>query len=158
MKIRIIAVGKLKEAFLIRAQEEYLKRLQIYLKPEIIEVEDLPCSEKASPAQEDQVLKQEAALIKSRLFPKDYLITLDRRGQEMSSVDLAEFINQRTFFADPLVFIIGGSLGLAEELLKMARLNWSFSQLTFPHQLFRIMLLEQLYRAVKINKGEPYHK
>ena len=158
MKIRIIAVGKLKEAFFTMAQEEYLKRLKVYLKPEIIEVEDQPCSEKASPAQENLVLRQEAVLIKSRLSPKDYLITLDRRGQEMSSLDLAEFINQRALFDDPLVFIIGGSLGLDEELLKMAKLNLSFSKLTFPHRLFRVMLLEQIYRAVKINKGEPYHK
>lgn len=158
MKIRIIAVGKLKEVYYSKAQEEYLKRLKVYVKPEIIEVEDLACSEKASPGQEDLILKQEAVAIKSRLTPKDYLITLDRRGKEMSSLQLAEFINQRTFFGESLVFIIGGSLGLDEELLKTAKLNLSFSKLTFPHQMFRVMLLEQIYRAVKINRGEPYHK
>lgn len=158
MKIRIIAVGKLKEVYYRAAQEEYLKRLKVYLKPEIVEIEDLPCSEKASYAQEDMVLKQEAVAIKSQLAPKDYLITLDRRGKEMASLELAEFINQRAFFGEPVVFVIGGSLGLDEELLKTAKLNLSFSKLTFPHQMFRIMLLEQIYRAVKINRGEPYHK
>lgn len=158
MKIRIIAVGKLKEAYYTKAQEEYLKRLKVYLKPEIIEVEDLPCSEKSSPAQEELVLKQEAVAIKYQLSPKDYLITLDRRGKEMTSLELAEFINQRAFYGEPLVFVIGGSLGLDEELLKTAKLNLSFSKLTFPHQMFRVMLLEQIYRAVKINRGEPYHK
>lgn len=158
MKIRIIAVGKLKEPYYTKAQEEYLKRLKIYLNPEIIEVEDLPCAEKACRAQEEIVLKQEAVAIQSRLSPKDYLITLDRRGKEMTSLQLAEFINQRSFYGEPLVFVIGGSLGLDEELLKTAKLNLSFSKLTFPHQMFRIMLLEQIYRAVRINRGEPYHK
>lgn len=158
MKIRVIAVGKLKEAYYTKAQEEYLKRLKIYLKLEINEVDDLPCPEKASPALEELVLKQEAASIKNLLSPKDYVITLDRRGKEMSSLQLAEMLNQRAFYSDPLVFIIGGSLGLDEDLIKTAKLNLSFSQLTFPHQMFRIMLLEQVYRAVKINKGEPYHK
>jgi 23S rRNA (pseudouridine1915-N3)-methyltransferase len=158
MKIRIIAVGKLKEPFYCKAQEEYFKRLKIYVKPEIVEIEDLACAEKASPAQEELVIKQEGAAIKAQFSPKDYLITLDRQGKEMTSLQLAEFINQRSFFGEPLVFVIGGSLGLDKELLKMAKLNLSFSKLTFPHQLFRIMLLEQIYRAVKINKGEPYHK
>jgi 23S rRNA (pseudouridine1915-N3)-methyltransferase len=157
-QIRIITVGKLKEPYYAMAQAEYLKRLKVYLKLEINEVEDLPCSEKASSAQEDLVLKQEAAAIKNLISPKDYVITLDRRGKEMTSLQLAEFLNRRAFFSDPLVFIIGGSLGLDDELIKTAKLNMSFSQLTFPHQMFRIILLEQIYRAVKINRGEPYHK
>jgi 23S rRNA (pseudouridine1915-N3)-methyltransferase len=157
-QIRIIAVGKLKEPYYAMAQAEYLKRLKIYLKLELIEVDDLPSPEKASLAQEEAVLKQEAASIQSLISPRDFLVTLDRQGKEMTSLELAEFINQRTFYSEPLVFIIGGSLGLDDELIKTTKLNLSFSKLTFPHQLFRIMLLEQIYRAVKINRGEPYHK
>ncbi len=157
-RIRIITVGKLKEPYYTMAQAEYLTRLKVYLKLELIEVDDLPSSEKAGPAQEKAVLRKEAAAIKNVISPKDYVITLERRGKEMTSLQLAEFLNQRTFYSEPLVFIVGGSLGLDDELLKTAKLKLSFSKLTFPHQLFRIMLLEQIYRAVKINRGEPYHK
>ena len=157
-QIRIVAVGKLKEAYFSQAQAEYLKRLKIYGKLELVEVEDLPGAEKPSPGQIESVLKQEAALIKNYISPKDYLITLDRQGKELSSLEFADFLNQRAVYGEPLVFVIGGSYGLAEELVKLAKLNLSFSKLTFPHQLFRILLLEQIYRAVKINRGEKYHK
>ena len=125
-QIRIITVGKLKEPFYRKAEEEYLKRLKVYLKIDLAEVDDLPCPEKASAIQEEAVLKQEAISIQKLISAKDFVITLDRRGKEMTSPELAEFINQRTFYSDPLVFIIGGSLGLADELLRTAKLNLCF--------------------------------
>jgi 23S rRNA (pseudouridine1915-N3)-methyltransferase len=155
---RIIAVGKLKERYWREAQAEYLKRLQPYLKLELKEIADLPCPEGAGAAQEEQVRQGEATAIANMILPRSYLIVLDIQGKEMSSPDLAAFLAERQQTGRELTMVIGGSLGVAEELRKRADLRWSFSQLTFPHQLFRIMLLEQLYRAVKIRRGEPYHK
>ncbi|HEX3046943.1 MAG TPA: 23S rRNA (pseudouridine(1915)-N(3))-methyltransferase RlmH [Bacillota bacterium] len=157
-RIRIIAVGKVKETYLLQALQEYEKRLRPYLKLEFEEVGDLPCPEKASPAQEEQVLKQEGELIQGRLNPKDYLVVLDRQGQEMTSIEFADFLNQRISFGETVTFVIGGSLGLTKNIIQRAQLKLSFSRLTFPHQLFRVILLEQIYRAVKINRGEKYHK
>lgn len=157
-RIRIIAVGKLKEIYLLQAQAEYLKRLKPYLNLELVEVNDLPSPDGASPAQEQQIRAREGALIQNLLHSKEYLVVLDRQGKELSSLQLAAFFNERALASDPVTFVIGGSLGLADELIQSAQLNWSFSRLTFPHQLFRVMLLEQIYRAVKINRGEPYHK
>jgi 23S rRNA (pseudouridine1915-N3)-methyltransferase len=157
-RIRIIAVGKMKETYLLQAQAEYVKRLKLYINIEIEEVLDLPCPEGASPAQEEQVRQREGAAIKSLLRAREYVVMLDRQGKELSSLEFAGFLNDRAISSDSVTFIIGGSLGLADELIKSAQMNWSFSKLTFPHQLFRVMLLEQLYRAVKINRGEKYHK
>ena len=157
-RIRIITVGKLKESYLFQAQAEYGKRLKPYLTLEIVEVGDFSSADGASPAQEEQVKIRESAAIKNLLQPREYLVALDRKGKEFSSLEFAEFLNQRAIVSDPVTFVIGGSLGLSDELIKNAQLNWSFSKLTFPHQLFRVMLLEQIYRAVKINRGEPYHK
>jgi 23S rRNA (pseudouridine1915-N3)-methyltransferase len=157
-RVRMIAIGKLKETYLLQAQAEYVKRLKPYLNLELEEVSDLPSPDGASPAQEKQVRVREGASIKNLLRPKEYLVTLDRRGKELSSLEFAAFLNERAIVGDAVTFVIGGSLGLADELIKSAQLNWSFSKLTFPHQLFRIMLLEQIYRAVKINRREKYHK
>jgi Uncharacterized conserved protein len=158
MQMRIIAVGKLKEPYMLQAQVEYLKRLRLYVNLELSEVGDLPSPDKAGPAQEEQVRVREGASIQSLLHPKEYLITLDRQGKELSSPEFAALINERAMSGEPITFVIGGSLGLAGGLIQSAQFNWSFSRLTFPHQLFRVMLLEQIYRAVKINRGEPYHK
>lgn len=157
-RIRIIAVGKLKEDFYLSAQEEYMKRLRPYLKLEIVETSDLPCPERSTPAQEELVLKQEGALIRSKLRPGDFVAVLDRKGKEMDSLEFARFVQERLASGSPLAFIIGGSLGVDPELLGDAQLRLSFSKLTFPHQLFRVILLEQIYRAMKINRGEKYHK
>jgi 23S rRNA (pseudouridine1915-N3)-methyltransferase len=157
-RIRIIAVGKLKETYLLQAQAEYIKRLKPYLNLELVEVDDLPSHDGASPAQEEQVRVRESAAIKNLLNQREYLVTLDRQGKEFSSLEFAAFLNERALSSDPVTFVIGGSLGLADDFIKSAQMNWSFSKLTFPHQLFRVMLLEQIYRAVKINRGEPYHK
>jgi 23S rRNA (pseudouridine1915-N3)-methyltransferase len=155
---RIIAVGKLKEQYWVAAQAEYLKRLRPYMKLELKEVADLPCPDGAGAAQEEQVRQGEAALIENLILPKSFLAVLDIQGKVMSSPELAQFLTEQEMSGRELTFVIGGSLGLAEELRKKADFGWSFSQLTFPHQLFRIMLLEQLYRAGKIRRGEPYHK
>jgi 23S rRNA (pseudouridine1915-N3)-methyltransferase len=157
-RIRIIAVGKLKENYWQQAQAEYLKRLKPYIHLELVEVGDLPCSDGASAAQEQQVREREGVLIQNLLNTKEYLVTLDRQGKELSSLELASFLNERALSGEPLTFVIGGSLGLPDEFIKKANLNWSFGKLTFPHQLFRVMLLEQIYRACKINRGEKYHK
>jgi 23S rRNA (pseudouridine1915-N3)-methyltransferase len=157
-RIRIIAVGKLKENYWLQAQAEYLKRLKPYIHLELVEVSDLPSPDRASSAEEQQVREREGVMIQNLLHSKEYLVTLDRQGKELSSLEFAAFLNERALDGDPLTFVIGGSLGLAEGILKSAQLNWSFSKLTFPHQLFRVMLLEQIYRACKINRGERYHK
>lgn len=156
--IRMIAVGKLKESYFLQAQAEYLKRLAPYLKITIEEVNDLPCPEGASAAQEEQVRQKEGAAIRALLRPRDYLVTLDQQGREFSSLEFARFLKERAISADTVTFVIGGSIGLTEELTKNAQLNLSFSKFTFPHQLFRVLLLEQIYRAMKINRNEPYHK
>jgi 23S rRNA (pseudouridine1915-N3)-methyltransferase len=155
---RIIAVGKLKERYWREAQAEYLKRLRPYLRLELKEVDDLPCLEEAGAAREEQARQGEAATIANLILPRSFLIVLDIQGKEMSSPELAAFFEKRQQTGRELTMVIGGSLGVAEELKRRADLRWSFSKLTFPHQLFRIMLLEQLYRAVKIRRGEPYHK
>jgi 23S rRNA (pseudouridine1915-N3)-methyltransferase len=113
----------------------------------------LPCPEGASPAQEDQVRQSEAAVIANFILPKSFLVVLDIQGKEMSSPVLANFLEEQQQTGRELTLVIGGSLGLAEDLKRKADLRWSFSKLTFPHQLFRIMLLEQLYRAGKIMRG-----
>jgi 23S rRNA (pseudouridine1915-N3)-methyltransferase len=155
---RIITVGKLKEKYWQAAQAEYLKRLQPYLKLELKEVADLPCPDGAGGAQEEQVRQGEAVSIANLIVPKSFLIVLDIQGKEISSPELAEFLAGQEMLGRELTFVIGGSLGLAEALKQRADLRWSFSKLTFPHQLFRIMLLEQLYRGCKIRRGEKYHK
>ncbi|HOJ77230.1 MAG TPA: 23S rRNA (pseudouridine(1915)-N(3))-methyltransferase RlmH [Bacillota bacterium] len=156
--VRIIAVGKLKENYLKQAEAEYLKRLASYLKLEIKEIPDLPVPENASPAQEEQVKNGEGALIDNLILPKSYLVVLDIEGKQLTSMELARFLHERQVTAQDLTLVIGGSLGLVESIKAKANLRLSFSKLTFPHQLFRIMLLEQLYRACKINRGEKYHK
>lgn len=158
LQIKIIAVGKLKEAYFQAAQAEYLKRLKPYLKLEIKEVSDLPCPENYSSAQEKQVLEREGEGISRQLAAGEYLIAFDRMGRQLSSVKFAELVKEKEANGVPVTMVIGGSLGLADELLKKADLKLSFSEFTFPHQLFRVILLEQIYRASKINRGEPYHK
>lgn len=156
--IRVIAVGKLKEKYWQAAEAEYLKRLQSYMRLELKEVPDLPCPEGAGAAQEEQVRQREAALIENLILPRSYLIVLDIQGKELSSPELARFLEEHEISGRDLTLVIGGSLGLAEKLRQKADFRWSFSKLTFPHQLFRVMLLEQLYRGCKIRRAEKYHK
>ncbi len=158
MAIKIIALGKLKEDFWQKSQAEYLKRLKRLTKIEIIELPDLPCRDHASWTEEERVREEEAAQIKRFLGNGEYVVALERQGKDVTSLELAQFIQEKEVFSKNIVFVIGGSLGLAKSFCQEVNITYSFSALTFPHQLFRILLLEQLYRAYKINRNEPYHK
>ncbi len=150
--IKIICVGKIKEKFYREAIEEYVKRLTKYTKLEIIEVNDVDFDNK------DIVLDKEKENILKNLNDKDYIITLEIEGKEMTSIDLSKKIDNIFLNNSNITFIIGGSYGLHEEIKKISNYALSFSKFTFPHQLFRIILLEQIYRAFKIQKNESYHK
>lgn len=150
--IKIIVVGQLKEKYLKDAIAEYTKRIKKYTNLEIIEVKDEGLVEEA------KAIKLEAEKIKKHLGEKDYLITLEIEGREFTSVEFAKKLNDIFIESSNLVFLIGGSYGLADELKSKAKLHLSFSKMTFPHQLFRVLLLEQIYRAYKINNNESYHK
>jgi len=159
LQIKVVAVGKIKDKYLQAGIEEYIKRLKTYVKLEILELEDEPCLERFSPAEEVQVKLREGERILRRISPHDYCILLDVMGQEMDSVEFAGFLDDLTLKGNSrLVFVIGGSLGLGANVYARADYRWSFSKLTFPHQLIRLILLEQIYRANRISRGEPYHK
>jgi 23S rRNA (pseudouridine1915-N3)-methyltransferase len=159
MRVTIIAVGRLKEKYLKLGIEEYSKRLSRFCDLEILEVEDEQAPEKLSAAQELQLKKKEAERIEKRVRAGSLLILLDVAGEKPDSVALAEKF--RTFFlsgSSHLTFVIGGSLGLDAELVRKADYRLSLSNLTFPHQLARLVLLEQVFRAFKIMNHETYHK
>ncbi|MGI6108311.1 MAG: 23S rRNA (pseudouridine(1915)-N(3))-methyltransferase RlmH [Eubacteriaceae bacterium] len=158
MKIRVICVGKLKEKFFKSACEEYLKRLSAYAKVEIIELKDEKVPESYSEEEIRRVKEREGQKIleKAGTYPS---IALDPNGQEMISEKFADTLEQMMLSGDSTInFMIGGSNGLSEAVLQQSRMVLSFSQMTFPHQLFRVMLLEQIYRAFKIIRNETYHK
>jgi 23S rRNA (pseudouridine1915-N3)-methyltransferase len=159
MKISIITVGKLKEKYLKQGIDEYLKRLSAYAKVEIIEVADEKAPEHLSEAEMEEVKRKEGERILSNLSEDTYIITLEISGRMLSSEQLAAKIDELgTYGKSKLAFIIGGSLGLSKEVQNRSDLALSFSKMTFPHQLMRLILLEQIYRAYRINRGEPYHK
>lgn len=147
--IKIICVGKIKEKYFINAIEEYKKRLSKYINLEIIELPDYNY---------DMVKTkiEEGKNILSKILDKDYVVTLDIKGKELDSIDLSNFIDKN--ISRNITFVIGGSNGLSNDVLKRANYSLSFSKLTFPHQLFRILLLEQIYRSFKIIHNESYHK
>ncbi len=159
MNITLITVGKLKERYFKEAVEEYSTRLSKYCKLEIAEVPDEKAPENLSPAQELQIIQKEGQGILKHIKEDAYVIALAIQGKQLSSEDLAEFINNLGIKGrSNIVFVIGGSLGLSDEVLKRADYQLSFSKMTFPHQLMRVVLLEQVYRGFRIIKGEPYHK
>lgn len=159
MQIQILAVGKIKEPYLAAGIREYLKRLSAYAKVEITEVKDEKSAENASSAEEAIALEKEAARLEPLIKPGTYLIVLSVNGRALSSTELARQLDTlATAGKSHITYIIGGSLGLSPRLIQRADLLLSFSTMTFPHQLFRLMLLEQIYRAFKINRNEPYHK
>lgn len=159
MHITIIAIGKLKEKYLRDGINEYLKRLQSYAKVEIIELADEKEPYNASTAEEKQIKIKEGERIKAKIKPDSYLIALAIEGKQFTSPALAQKLASLASSGNShLTFVIGGSLGLSDEILKSADLLLSFSELTFPHQLMRLILLEQIYRSFRIIKGEPYHK
>jgi 23S rRNA (pseudouridine1915-N3)-methyltransferase len=150
--IKIICVGKIKEKYLNDACNDYLKRLSRYTKISIYEVEDQNFSDI------NKILKKEAELISNHIGVKDYVITLEINGKQLSSVELANKIEETFICNSTITFIIGGSYGLDETIKGRSNLPISFSKMTFPHQLFRVILLEQIYRSFKINNNEAYHK
>jgi 23S rRNA (pseudouridine1915-N3)-methyltransferase len=159
LRIRIILVGKIKEKYLLAGIEEYLKRLGPLAKVEITYLADEPTPDGASPAQEMQVKMKEGERILAQLDPGQFVIAMDLRGETVSSEELAAFLAERALRGQPnLTFVIGGSLGLAPQVLQRADYKLSLGRMTFLHQMVPLILLEQIYRGFKINRGEPYHK
>ena len=159
MKITVISVGKLKEKYWKGAIEEYSKRLSRYCTIKLLETMDEKCPENISPADRDIVRQKEGERI-SRLIPRGaLLVTLEIGGKSYSSEQLASWLDRLPHQGkDHICFVIGGSLGLDRAICKRSDLALSFSLLTFPHQMMRVILLEQIYRAYRINRNEPYHK
>ncbi len=159
MRITIIGVGRLKEKYWQMAIDEYSKRLGKYIKLNIVEVSDEKAPENLSAADADIVKKNEGERILKNIKDDVYVIALAINGKMLSSEELSEFMNERMVRGvGNIAFVIGGSLGLSDEVLSRADYKLSFSKMTFPHQMMRVVLLEQIYRAIKIMKNEPYHK
>lgn len=159
MNITIISVGKLKEKYLKQAIDEYSKRLSRYCKLEIIELPDEKTPDNASEKEELQIKEKEGSLILSKIKDNMYVVALDLNAKQMTSEEFSVFIDNCGVMGNSnITFVIGGSLGIASDVLKRANHKICFSKMTFPHQLFRVMLLEQIYRAFRIMKNEPYHK
>ena len=159
MKITLLTVGKIKEKFYQDAISEYSKRLSRYCKLNVIEVPDEKTPDKASETLEEQIKEKEGQRILSKLSEDAYTIVLAIDGKNPDSVELAEKIQTLGVNGTSHIqFIIGGSLGLHDSVLKKADFKLSFSRMTFPHQLMRVILLEQIYRSYRIISGEPYHK
>ena len=159
MKITILAVGKLKEKYWKQAISEYEKRLSAYSKIEIIEVPDEKAPENMSDKEIEQVKEKEGQRLLAKIKPQATVITLEIQGKMLSSEGLAEEMQRRmTQGQSDFVFVIGGSNGLHENVLQRSNYALSFSKMTFPHQMMRVVLIEQVYRAFKIMRGEAYHK
>lgn len=159
MKITIAAVGKIKESYWEAALAEYRKRLGRYCKLEILSVADEKTPDGASPALEAQIKEKEGERLLAKLRPEAYVIALAIEGAMLDSVELAKKIEKlRVEGRGQIVFVIGGSLGLSDAVLARANFLLSFSKMTFPHQMMRVILAEQIYRSYRIIHGEPYHK
>ncbi|SDQ06560.1 23S rRNA (pseudouridine(1915)-N(3))-methyltransferase RlmH [Virgibacillus salinus] len=159
MNIKIITVGKLKEKYLKQGIEEYLKRLSTYAKVQITEVADEKAPENMSDAEMIEVKQKEGERILANIKQDTHVITLEINGKMLSSEQLAAKMDElATYGKSKLAFVIGGSLGISDEVQKRSDLALSFSKMTFPHQVMRLILLEQIYRGFRINWGEPYHK
>ncbi|MFD0050659.1 23S rRNA (pseudouridine(1915)-N(3))-methyltransferase RlmH [Actinomycetes bacterium NPDC127524] len=159
MNISIVTVGKLKEKYLKQGIDEYLKRLSAYAKVEIIELPDEKAPETLSEVEMEQIKEKEGERILQKISSDAHVIALAIQGKMKSSEDLAETLDKlATYGKSKVAFVIGGSLGLSKEVLQRADESLSFSKMTFPHQLMRLILVEQIYRAFRINRGEPYHK
>lgn len=159
MKISIISVGKIREKFIINGIKEYSKRLSRYCKLNIVEVNDEKAPENLSEAEMEIVKGKEGERILSKLSNNTYVICLAIDGENLSSEALSSKLDDLALTGrSDIAFIIGGSLGLSQEVLKRSDYKLSFSKMTFPHQLMKLILLEQIYRGFKISKGEPYHK
>jgi len=159
MKIKIVCVGKIKEKYLNDGISEFLKRLKPYAKIEVIEVSETKIVDNPSAAQVLSVVDDEATKLMKYVNQDDYLIILDVVGKIIDNTEYVELINKACLNGkSTFTFIIGGSYGISESIRKKADFKWSFSKLTFTHQMIRLLLLEQIYRGFKIMGNEPYHK
>lgn len=159
MQCRILAVGSVKEAYFTAGINEYLKRLRPVFPVTVQEVKDLPAPNNASAAQIAQLVEQEGQKLLAQLSPEALVVALAIKGRQLASPELAAKLAEWSASGRrELVFVIGGSYGLAPAVLQRADFQLSFGSATFPHQLMRLILCEQIYRSVKINRNEPYHK
>ncbi|MCI6376024.1 MAG: 23S rRNA (pseudouridine(1915)-N(3))-methyltransferase RlmH [Clostridiales bacterium] len=158
MNMALICVGRLKERYWREAAAEYEKRLSRFGRFETLELPDLPEPANSSPAIERQICQKEGEAILAKIREDDIVITLCIEGKQLNSVQLSQKLAELSATGRRVVFVIGGSLGLSEAVVARAQMKLSFSPMTFPHQLARVMLLEQTYRAMKIAAGERYHK
>ena len=161
LNIKIMCVGKIREKSLKELLDEYEKRISKYAKLEIIELDDDKIPQNASPAIEEQVKTSESNKLMEKIkkFQNANVILLDLKGKQYSSEEFAEKIdNIQTYSSSTIIFVIGGSLGMSQELLNLSNDKICFSKMTFPHQLIRVFLLEQIFRAFKILNNETYHK
>ncbi|MEL7701811.1 23S rRNA (pseudouridine(1915)-N(3))-methyltransferase RlmH [Bacillus subtilis] len=159
MNINIVTIGKLKEKYLKQGIEEYTKRLSAYAKIDIIELPDEKAPENLSDQDMKIIKDKEGDRILSTISPDAHVIALAIEGKMKTSEELADTIDKlATYGKSKVTFVIGGSLGLSDTVMKRADEKLSFSKMTFPHQLMRLILVEQIYRAFRINRGEPYHK
>ncbi|MEE0777009.1 MAG: 23S rRNA (pseudouridine(1915)-N(3))-methyltransferase RlmH [Bacillota bacterium] len=159
MKIRILAIGKIKESYLKAAVADYEKRLKPYLKLEILEGPEEDAPERLSEAEKKQVMTKEGRYFLTKMKEGDFNIALDLNGKNLTSPELAQIIADKAMMEGKTInFVIGGSLGISEEVKEKCRFKIAFGKATFPHQLIRLFLTEQIYRSMKIIKNEPYHK
>lgn len=159
MKIKVVTVGKLKEKYLKDGIEEYLKRISRFSKFEMIELADEKTPDKASESENQKILEIEGQRILSKVGDRDFVIVLAIEGKTFSSEEFSKQLEEASIKGfSTLTFIIGGSLGLAQDVKNRANLSVSFGRLTLPHQLMRLVLVEQIYRAFTIQQGSPYHK
>lgn len=159
MQISVISVGKLKEKYLKQGIDEYKKRLGSYCTLNLIEVPDEKAPEKLSEAEMEDIKNKEGERILQKINQDTYVITLEIKGKQLTSEQLAQEMDQLAIHGkSKIAFVIGGSLGLSQDVIKRSNFALSFSKMTLPHQLMRLVLLEQVYRAFRINRNEPYHK
>jgi 23S rRNA (pseudouridine1915-N3)-methyltransferase len=158
-QIRIIAIGKIKEKYISDGIDEYLKRLRPYTGTEIMQVPDESIPEKAPPATEKSILNKEGDKVLKNIGSEDFVILLDLHGKEYSSKGIADIISEQELSCrGKIIFCIGGSLGVSDALKNRADIRWKLSDLTFPHQFVRLLIVEQIYRAFKISRKEKYHR
>lgn len=159
MKVKLVTVGKLKEKYLKDGIAEYSKRLSRFAKFEMLELADEKTPDKASDAENQQIMEKEAERILAKIADREFVIVLAIEGEQFPSEKFSQILSETTVkgFSD-ITFVIGGSLGLAPAVKKRANLMMSFGKLTLPHQLMRLVLVEQIYRAFMIQQGSPYHK
>lgn len=159
MNITIVSVGKIKEKYLNLGINEFTKRLSKYCKLKLIEVSDEKAPENLSETEMDNIRRKEGEKILSKINDNSFIITLCIDGKQLSSEELSKKIDNLALTGDSnITFIIGGSIGLSNEVINKSNFKLSFSKMTFPHQLMKLILLEQVYRAFRISRGEPYHK